>query len=228
MQCCLYPKTRAMPLYRLKKVQLQKHSTPEWFCGWLQMLRAVWAFCSCQWPWVWMEMLQLTAQHWKALTFPSRAYELKVSGACFFNAPIRCKLTANTLILNRPIRFLFFALIANLSQWNVPQLGNLKPWYTQHWLQRTGVRIILRSYLLLICHHSFYRPILMYINLGTQTLCLFFFFFAAQRLGLSPYQNRRVFWFTRKSIGPDPGGFRSNWAAIKTPNVIKLSTHILT
>ena len=34
--------------------------------------------------------------------------------------------------------------------------------------------------------------------------------------------------FTRKSTSPNPGGFGSNLDAIKTPYVIKSSTHILT
>ena len=48
------------------------------------------------------------------------------------------------------------------------------------------------------------------ISFGTQTLCTY----AAQHLGLLPYQIRRVFWFTRKSLGPILEALEAIWAKI--------------
>ena len=52
----------------------------------------------------------------------------------------------------------------------------------------------------------------------------------AHHLGLFLYQICRVFWFTRKSMGPNPGGFGSNLSCNITisPNTTKFFTYVLT
>ena len=99
------------------------------------------------------------------LPFPT--CEVKTSGAHFFTALIQLNVTTNTLILDRPARFLFFARLQNILMkfsltWTTWRYPFYAPIYrTPDW---TGVRTVLRSGLLLICHHFFFHwCILMYI-----------------------------------------------------------------
>ena len=52
--------------------------------------------------------------------------------------------------------------------------------------------------------------------------------YAAHRLGLLVYKLRRMFWFTRKSVGPNSGGVGSNLNHNVSPNTTKFFTHVLT
>ena len=88
-----------------------------------------------------------------------------MSGACFFNDPIWRNPTINTPIPEPPRQiWFFFGPDRKISWWNFPRPRgiHMKPQYTLHWLDRTSVRTVLCSCLLLICHHFFY--LLVYIN----------------------------------------------------------------
>ena len=86
--------------------------------------------------------------------------QVKTSGACFFNAPIRLNRTTNTLIPDCPTRFLFLApnckyLDDVFPDPDHPAGIHLNPQCTGHWPNRSVVRNVSCSCLWLICHLLF-------------------------------------------------------------------------
>ena len=92
---------------------------------------------------------------------------VKTSGACFFNAPIQLNATTNTLIPDRPVRFLLFALIVkyldeifpdpdalevSILSLNIPDTSKTGP-----------VTGLLYGHALLLIYHNFFYS-LVYIN----------------------------------------------------------------
>ena len=91
---------------------------------------------------------------------------LKTSGYVFFNALIQLNLTTITPQSQTAHQIFTFSPIAKYLDDIYPELDqpggiHLKPRYTRHWPERTSVRTVSCSHLL-ICHHFFY--LLVYIN----------------------------------------------------------------
>ena len=99
-------------------------------------------------------------------------YKIKKRVACFFNALNRWNPTTYTLIPDWPTRFWFLARLQNILMKFSPTRINQEVQYAWHWMNRTGVRTVWCSRLLLICHHFFYS--LVYISacgLVEQSVC---------------------------------------------------------
>ena len=131
------------------------------------MLERSWITCDditidamCKYlPWPWLNCLICSTDYIiEDMVFglinnmPMSTTGLFTSGACFFYARIRLNPTTNTPIPDLPTRLYFLAQVAihlpdsEASIWS-PDVPDI---------DRTGVRTVLCTRLLLICHHSLF------------------------------------------------------------------------